>query len=108
MRGQDINALMQQGAQALQARGQDIGALVSGAQGLSSPGGMDLARVQDAISGSMGVGGAFRDIGNQQAEAEFIAGQRPWDRAMEFAAPVLGGAMGSGGTRTVTTGGGGK
>lgn len=108
MRGQDINALLQQGAQGLQARGQDIGAMVSGAQGLSSLGGADLARIQQNIAGGMDMGSAFRDIANTQGEAEFMAGQRPWDRAMEVFGPVAGGAMGSGGTRTVTTGGGGK
>jgi hypothetical protein len=106
MRGQDINALLQQGSQALQARGQDINALLSGAQGLSSLGGADVQRINDAIQGAMGVGGAFRGIGNQAAESEFMAGQRPWDRAMQVLTPALSGAMGSGGTKTVTTGGG--
>ena len=107
LRGQDIGALMQQGQQALTARGQDIGALAQGAQGLSSLGGADLARIQQNIQGGIDIGNIFRGVANQQGEADFMAGQRPWDRAMEIFGPVAGGAMGSGGTRTVTTGSGG-
>lgn len=107
LRQMDMNALLQQGAQGLQARGQDINALLSGAQGLSSLGGMDLGRIQDAISGSMGIGGEFRGIENQMSEAEFLASQRPGERGMDIFNTLLGGAMGSGGSRTVTTGGGG-
>jgi hypothetical protein len=108
LREQDINALLAQGSQGLQARGQDIGAMLSGAQGLSSLGGADLARIQDAISGGMSVGGATRGIGDRQAEAEFLASQRPGDRGMDIFNTIAGGAMGGTGSRTTTTGGGGK
>jgi len=107
LRGQDINALLQQSAQGLQARGQDINALMGGAQGLMGAGSADLARIQQGIQGGMGMGGAFRDIYNQQGEAEFTAGQRPWDRAMQLLGPILGGAMGASGQQTSTTGSGG-
>jgi hypothetical protein len=107
LRGQDITALMDQGQQALTARGQDIGAMGAGAAGLAGLGGADLSRIQQNIQGGMGIGDIFRGIANQQGEASFMAGQRPWDRAMEIFGPVAGGAMGSGGTRTVTTGSGG-
>jgi len=106
MRGQDINALLQQGAQGLQARGQDINALLGGAQGLMGAGQADVDFLNNAIGGSMNMGGAFRDMANQQAESEFMAGQRPADRAMDIFSAIGGGAMGSGGTRTTTTGGG--
>jgi hypothetical protein len=110
LRGQDINALLQQSAQGLQARGQDINALMGGAQGLMGAGSADLARIQQGIAGGMGMGEQFRNIYNQQGEAEFTAGQRPWDRAMQLLGPILGGAMGAGGqqTNTTGTGGGGK
>lgn len=108
MRGQDINALLQQGSQALQARGQDINALLGGAQGLTGLGQADVGRIQDAITQAMGVGGAYRDIGNAQAESEFQAANRPFDRTMQMLGLMAPGAMGSGGTTTVTRGGGGK
>lgn len=108
MRGQDINALLQQGQQALTARGQDINALLGGAQGLSSLGQMDVNRIQNAITQGMGVGGTYRDVGNQQAESEFAAANRPFDRYMQMIGMMAPGAMSSGGTQTMTTGHQGK
>jgi len=107
LRQQDINAMLAQGEQGLTARGQDIGAMLSGAQGLSSLGGADLARIQQNIAGGMDMGSVFRNIANQQGEAEFLAGQRGGERAMDIFGPILSGAMGSGGTTTSTVGGGG-
>jgi len=108
MRGQDINALLGQGSQALQARGQDINALLSGGQGLSSLGGMDVSRIQDAINQAASQGGNMRDIANQGFESQFMAENRPYDRMLQALGMFSPGAMAAGGTQTVTTGGGGK
>jgi len=108
MRGQDINALLANAGMGLESRGMDVNALLGAAGGLSSLGGADLQRIRDDISGAMGIGGEFRNIENAANESEFNAANRPFERFMDFLGPIAGGAVGSGGTTTTTSGAGGK
>jgi hypothetical protein len=109
LRQQDINALLAQGDQALQARGMDINALLGGAQGLTGLGQADLDRINQAIGGSMDMGGAFRGIQNEANQSQFNALNRPYERIMQLLSPIAGGALGNTGTTSVSTQtGGGK
>jgi hypothetical protein len=109
LRGQDINAALQNAGMGLQGRQQDIQAMIAGAGGLADLGQADLNRIYQNISGGMNVGGTFRDMQNQQNEAEFNAANRPYERLMQLGGLIAPGAMDSGGTNTTTvSSGGGK
>lgn len=109
LRGQDINALLAQGDQALSARGMDINALLGGAQGLFNMGSADIDRINTNIGNSWGLGESARGIQNDIYTSEFNAQNRPYERIMSFMSPLVGGAVGSTGTTSRSTqSGGGK